>query len=58
MTAPRKKSPKKPSEPKSMRGRTVIRSDGRILRYPTEPSVIGEDKIFRAVDAVIARRKQ
>lgn len=41
-----------------MMGKVVIRKDGRILRYPDEPSVIGEDKIRRAVDAVIARRKQ
>lgn len=29
----------------------------RVILFPTEPSTIGNDKIDRAIDAVIARRK-
>jgi hypothetical protein len=56
MATPRKKPAAKPRE-ESMMGKSVRLKDGRIIYFPTEPSVIGEDKIRRAVEAVIAKRK-
>ena len=61
MATPKKRATaKKKTEEKfvSMRGKTIVRKDGRLLRFPDEPSVIGEEKIYRAIDAVMARRKQ
>jgi len=37
---------------------TMRKRIGPKILFPTEPSTIGDEKIARAIDAVLARKKQ
>jgi hypothetical protein len=52
------KAEQKAVKPIRRRKTHASKDDRVVILYPTEPSIIGRQKIRRAVEKVLARRKQ